>query len=79
MVEIDTVARLYNFMQRQLFVTDTYVQAEAGALEDGCGGACGGALEPHRIESALLPQVMRICLSSAVTDIPAFTRCIRLG
>merc|ERR1719183_1402589 len=49
-VDISTIPRFYNFMQRQLFVLDTYIQP--------AGTRRGAACEMHRIESAVLAHVM---------------------
>ena len=57
LVDINTFKRLYNFMQRQLFVTDTYVQP-ANQEEDLPGDCCG--IDPHRVESIVLPHVMLV-------------------
>ena len=53
LVDINTFKRLYNFMQRQLFVTDTYVQP-ANQEEDLPGDCCGIDLGSTRTASSRL-------------------------
>ena len=64
-VDIVSVGRFYNFMQRQLFVLDTYVQNEG----EGAGGSC----DTNRLESAFLVHVMilvGLSYSSALLVVP---------